>query len=121
MGARTARQRLGDAAEAQVDNLAKRRGWRLIVANYQVRGGELDRVYQTRDSVVVVEVRYRSRRDYGGAAASVTAHKQRRVILATRHLLAERPKLARQPVRFDVVGVDADQHIDWIENAFYAE
>ncbi|ROO29408.1 YraN family protein [Salinisphaera japonica] len=121
MLSRTRRQRLGDAAEARVDAAAKKRGWRLITANYQVRGGELDRVYQGPDSVIVVEVRYRSRADYGTAAASVTHHKQRRVVLATRHLLAERPRLARQPIRFDVVGVDANDEIDWIENAFYAE
>ena len=70
MLSRTRRQRLGDAAEARVDAAAKKRGWRLITANYQVRGGELDRVYQGPDSVIVVEVRYRSRADYGTAAAS---------------------------------------------------
>lgn len=100
---------------------ARRRGWQVLKTNYRVRGGELDLVCRDGDMLVVVEVRFRSRRDYGGAAASVTAHKQRRIVLATRHLLAANPALAERPLRFDVVGVDANDTLDWIENAFYAE
>lgn len=69
----------------------------------------------------MVEVRYRSRDDYGSAAESVTARKQRRIVLATRHLLVDKPRFAELPIRFDVVGVDATDTLDWIEDAFYAE
>lgn len=111
----------GRAAEARVDRAARRRGYRRVARNYNVRGGELDLVYRDGDTLVVVEVRYRSRDDYGSAAASVTAHKQRRIVLATRHFLAEHPRHADTAVRFDVVGVNANDELDWIENAFYAE
>lgn len=104
-----------------MDKAARRRGWRRVAANYNVRGGELDLVYRARELLVVVEVRYRSRSDYGGAAASVTRTKQKRIILATRHLLSENPRYAELPIRFDVVGVDDSDTLDWIENAFYAE
>lgn len=104
-----------------MDKAARRRGWRRIAANYNVRGGELDLVYRAGELLVVVEVRYRSRGDYGSAAASVTAGKQRRIILATRHLLADNPRYTELPIRFDVVGVDDTDTLDWIENAFYAE
>jgi putative endonuclease len=86
-----------------------------------VRGGELDLVYRAGELLVVVEVRYRSRSDYGGAAGSVTATKQRRIVLATRHLLADNPRFAELPIRFDVVGVDDSNTLDWIEDAFYGE
>ena len=92
-----------------------------MAANYSVRGGELDLVYRANDELVVVEVRYRSRSDYGRPAATVTRTKQQRIILATRHFLAEHPKHAERPVRFDVVGVDDSDTLDWIEHAFYAE
>lgn len=111
----------GRAAEARVDAAARRRGWRRVAQNYTVRGGELDLVYRTGDALIVVEVRYRSRSDYGSAAASVTSHKQRRIVTATRHLLAAQPDYARCAIRFDVVGVDDSDQLDWIENAFYAE
>lgn len=112
------RRAIGDAAEAQVDRAARRRGWKRVARNYVARAGELDLVYRNGDALIVVEVRYRSRLDYGSGAESVTPTKQRRIIAATRHLLAARPHLADLAVRFDVVGVDAQQRLDWIEDAF---
>ena len=56
-------------------------------------------------TLVLVEVRYRSMRDFGGPAASVTWRKQRRIISAARHLLLTRAELRRYPARFDVVGI----------------
>jgi putative endonuclease len=115
------RRALGRAAERRVDRMARARGWRRVAHNYNVRGGELDLVYQSGSELIVVEVRYRSRADYGGALASVTPAKQRRIILATRHFLTTHPQLADLAIRFDVVGIDGQQHCNWIENAFYAE
>jgi hypothetical protein len=40
--------------------------------------------------LVIVEVRQRVRGDYGGAAASITHAKRRRIVRATRHLLMRR-------------------------------
>jgi len=111
----------GRAAEQRVDRAARRRRWKRIARNYNARGGELDLVYLADEMLVIVEVRYRSGQSYGGAAASVTGVKQRRIVLATRHFLAENPSHAHRPIRFDVVGVDDSDQLDWIENAFYAE
>lgn len=112
---------VGRDAEARVDRVARRRGWHRLARNYSVRGGELDLVYRRADMLIVVEVRYRRRDDYGSAVASVTPGKQRRIIHATRHLLAAHPDYAGLAVRFDVVGVDDTDDFNWIENAFYAE
>ncbi|MGN8159174.1 YraN family protein [Salinisphaera sp. SWV1] len=118
---RLSRLTVGRDAEARVDSAARRHGWKRVARNYTVRGGELDLVYRTADLLVVVEVRYRSRDDYGSAVASVTPRKQRRIVLATRHLLATHPEYADLAVRFDVVGVDDSDDFNWIENAFHAE
>ena len=111
----------GRAAESRVDAAARRRGWRRIARNYTVRGGELDLVYDARGMLVIVEVRYRASHAYGGAAASVTATKQRRIVQATRHFLVAYPRYAQATIRFDVVALDDSNELDWIENAFYAE
>lgn len=111
----------GKNAESQVDRAAGKRGWRRVGRNFHCRGGELDLVYTDQQRLIVVEVRYRARSDYGRAAATVNPGKQRRIIHATRYFLAKNPAYARLAVRFDVVGVDADDQLDWIENAFYAE
>lgn len=117
----TRRQQRGRAAESHVDRRARHRGWRRVARNFNCRGGELDLVYTTGDRLIVVEVRYRSRSDYGRAAATVQRSKQRRIINATRYFLTRHPQYASYAVRFDVVGVNAELELDWIENAFYAE
>jgi putative endonuclease len=49
-----------------------------------VRGGEIDLICRDGKTLVFVEVRLRSRSDFGGAGASITAGKRRRIVLAAR-------------------------------------
>jgi putative endonuclease len=76
-------------------------------------------------TLVFVEVRYRSSEQFGGAAASVTWRKQRRLANAAQYLLLTRQELRRYPARFDVVAISAAptrpsgvNKVDWIKNAF---
>lgn len=108
----------GEQAEQTVDATAQRCGWKRVAANYRTRSGELDRVYIGAGCLVVVEVRYRGRSDYGHAAETVTAAKQRRITRATQVFLLQQPEYSNYPVRFDVVGMDAHGSLDWIEAAF---
>ena len=94
-------------------------GFKLVHRNWQCRLGELDLVMQKGDTLAVVEVRQRSSANFGGAAASVTAAKQRKLIQATRALLAKQPELGNYNIRFDVAAVDGDS-INWIQHAFDA-
>ncbi len=74
--------------------------------------------------LVLVEVRSRSRSDYGRAAATISLDKQRRCSLAARHLLMTRRELRRLRARFDVVAIDppaepgGDPVVTWIRSAF---
>lgn len=72
------------------------------------------------DTLVLVEVRKRSRSDYGDAFASVNGAKRRRLIHAARMFLAEHPQYGRDAVRFDVVAVDGADAVEWLEAAFDA-
>lgn len=96
-------------------------GLRLLERNYRTPGrggGEIDLIMRARDGTLVfVEVRTRASQVGGGAAASVGAVKQRRIMLAARHYLLSWPSLP--PCRFDVVAIDGVQ-IDWLQAAFDA-
>ena len=117
-----ARKEAGVAAENAALNHLKNHGLRLIVRNYRCRGGEIDLVMLDGKSLALIEVRYRSSDEFGGAAASVTWFKQRRLVLAARHLLMTRSDLTRYPARFDVVAVSGLDprvaKIDWLKGAF---
>ena len=93
----------------------------LLHRNYLCRRGELDLVAREGTTLVVAEVRLRASLQFGGAAASITRAKQRRIIFTTRHLLARYPSLQRLPIRFDALLVPADDGpIEWLRGAFDA-
>jgi putative endonuclease len=120
----TARMALGRRAEQLAVEHLEQHGAEILLRNFRRRSGELDVVARWRDMLLVVEVRLRSRRDFGGSAASVDTGKQRRIIRTTRQLLQCHPALARWPVRFDVIAVEVDAHgklqLEWIAHAFSA-
>ena len=113
----TSRQQKGLAGEDAAAAHLQERGLAVIGRNFRVRGGEIDLVCRDDDGVVFVEVRLRSRGDYGGAAASITAAKQARLILAARHWLARH---GERPCRFDCVVIDGGR-LEWIRDAFSAD
>ncbi len=107
---------LGQSAEARAEAFLAARGLTLVARNWRCRFGEIDLIMQDGATRVFVEVRLRSRSDYGSAAASVTAAKQRRLLAAARQHLATLATVP--PCRFDVVAITGDAAPDWIKNAF---
>ncbi len=110
---------------ARAEDLALRyllgQGMRLVQRNYRTPGrggGEIDLIMRGADGTLVfVEVRKRSGAGHGGAAASVSAVKQRRIVFAARHYLARMCILSA--CRFDVVALDGER-IEWLQAAFDA-
>lgn len=84
----------------------ERRGYRIVERRWCCRLGEIDLVAKDGDILVVVEVKARSRSDYGPAIDAVDARKRRKLIqLAEVYLKSHRVRGIS--VRFDVVGVTA--------------
>ena len=116
----------GDAGEDEALAFLQERGLRLLQRNYRTPGrggGEIDLIMQSPDGTVVfVEVRKRSRSDFGGAGSSIDGLKRSRIIFAARHYLMRLP--SPPPCRFDVVLIDGgpnDQvEVSWFKAAFDA-
>jgi len=115
---------VGVEGEALALRHLQQQGLTLVQRNYRVargpgaRGGEVDLVMRDRDGTLVfVEVRRRTRGNQGGAAATVSAVKQRRIVHAAQHYLQRLRALP--PCRFDVVAIDGDA-VAWIRAAFDA-
>jgi putative endonuclease len=111
----------GDAAEDAALRFLQEQGLRLLQRNYRTPGrggGEIDLILQESDSTLVfVEVRKRSQRQFGGALGSVSRTKQRRIVFAARYFLWRWPQLP--PTRFDVIAWEPDGLI-WQKAAFEA-
>jgi putative endonuclease len=114
---RTARQVEGDAAEQRALLFLQAQGLTLVERNFRCKGGEIDLVMRDGGSLVFVEVRKRADTRHGGAAASVTARKQARLVIAAQVFLQR----YRMPpaCRFDVIAIDGEA-MDWLKNAIEA-
>jgi len=110
----------GAAAEHRAAEFLQQQGLQLITQNFRTRLGEIDLIMQDGDTLVFVEVRQRSRADYGGASGSIDKHKQHRLVLAARYYLMKLRHFL--PCRFDVILMDDEKglHIEWLKNAFDA-
>ncbi len=113
----TSRKKSGNKAEQDACAYLQKNGLILLEKNFLTRAGEVDLIMQDDSMLVFIEVRYRKNTDFGGAAASVTLSKQRRIIKAA---LAYQQKYAPQSsMRFDVIAIEGDnESIDWIKSAF---
>jgi putative endonuclease len=107
----------GAQAEQAAAAYLVKRGLQLVEKNYRCRFGEIDLIMRAGVTLVFVEVRSRSSRAFGGAAASIDARKQRKLIAAAQHYLAQLGK--PPPCRFDALLFEGSE-IEWISNAFSA-
>ena len=116
----TTRARGQQAEDAALAHL-RTAGLTLVRRNYRTPGrggGEIDLIMRERDGTLVfVEVRSRTRADFGGAGASIGTGKQRRIVFAARHYLLRCKPLP--PCRFDVVLIEA-AGVQWLRAAFDA-
>jgi putative endonuclease len=111
--------RAGARAEELCAELLRSAGLRVLARNWRCRHGEIDLVAEEGGTLVYAEVRYRRDQRFGGAAESVTAAKQARLVAAARLYLMRRPDAE---CRFDVLLLDSLEvgGIQWIRNAFVA-
>jgi putative endonuclease len=100
----------------------RRHGFKILYRNFRGRqGGEIDLVCRERDTLVFVEVKTRTREDFGRPLEAVNRQKQRRISLGGLAWL----RLLGNPdilFRFDVVEVtmadEAAPRVELVRNAF---
>jgi putative endonuclease len=108
---------LGRSAESRAEAFLKSRGLKLVARNWRCRFGEIDLIMQEGATLVFIEVRLRSRSDFGGAAASVTPSKQKKLLATARQYLAGLSSIP--PCRFDVIAMtDRAAEPEWLQSAF---
>ena len=110
---------VGDRGEDLALTHLQRAGLKLLCRHYRTPGrggGEIDLIMREPDGTLVfIEVRSRRNGLRGGAAVTVGAVKQRRIVLAARHYLLRWPKMPA--CRFDVVAIEGDS-VEWLRAAF---
>lgn len=110
----------GALAEQLAAQYLQQQGLKLLQLNYSCRFGEIDLILQDGDTHVFAEVRLRSGSAFGGAAASIDARKQAKLLRTAQHYLSRLQRIP--PCRFDAVLLQSTdmKNIEWIKNAFTA-
>jgi len=96
-------------------------GLTLTDRNYRCPFGEIDLIMQEHETLVFVEVRFRTRSDFGTAAESVNARKQARLRATAEHYRQHVPRASKKACRFDIVAITGDgEHgeFQWLRNVF---
>jgi putative endonuclease len=113
------RRQTGTLAENSAAAFLEAQGFVIVARNFQRRVGELDVIARDGPLLLIVEVRTRADDRFGGAAASISYAKQRRIALTAGLFLDQHPELRRCQVRFDVIVV-RNGSVEWLRHAFDA-
>ena len=116
---RSPAQQAGDSAEGLVAARLLESGWTILARNVHVGRHEIDLVAVDPGpppALVIVEVRWRSSRDFGLPEETVDHRKRTRVRAAAYGLLDRRSlpdgsPLPRLPLRFDLVVVEPGERV----------
>ncbi len=115
------KQIIGQKTEQLALEYLQAKGLLLIERNWSCRAGELDLIMHDGATLVFAEVRYRKNNNFGGASASITPSKQKKIQLAAQFYLLRNPRWQNHPCRFDVMALEPKGEsfsINWIQHAF---
>ena len=101
------RRKIGDGGETYAAKLMEKQGYRIVMRNFTVRGGEIDLIAADRKYLVFVEVKLRKSADFAAAREYVDRNKQDRIRMTASMYLSMNPTKL-QP-RFDVIEIYAPQ------------
>jgi putative endonuclease len=114
--------RLGMRGEKLAARYLRRQGFKVLYRNFRGRqGGEIDLVCRDRDMLVFVEVKTRTREDFGRPVEAVNRQKERRISLgglAWLRLLGNPDILFRFDVVEVVIAEGTAPRLELIRNAF---
>jgi putative endonuclease len=114
--------RLGARGENLACRFLKKNGYKILSRNFKGRtGGEIDVVCRHGDTLVFVEVKTRTREDFGRPSEAVDRDKQKRISrggLAWLRLLGDPDILFRFDVVEVIIAEGAAPQLEILENAF---
>jgi putative endonuclease len=114
-------QTLGILGEELAFQYLKKRGYKVLLRNYESPMGEIDLIAKEKGALVFIEVKTRSSDAMGLPSESVTAFKRHQILKSARYYI-KRYGIHDVPCRFDVVSVlvpkEGEVSLELIENAF---
>ncbi|MCL5037037.1 MAG: YraN family protein [Chloroflexi bacterium] len=113
----------GKNAEDEACKILPRYGYKIVERNYRTRAGEIDIIARHKNDLVFIEVRARSRDDFGTGQETVNFRKQEKIKKTALAYIMEKD-LKDVNFRFDVIGITLDnetgvpKELEIFQNAF---
>jgi len=112
---------LGAEGEERACNWMLARGWRVLERNFRRRGGEIDIVAMDGATLVMAEVKTRSRihEKFGGGEQAVNSKKRRRIIKTTHKWMRAHSFFGQK--RYDIIEWTVSEgrwRLRWVPGAF---
>ena len=111
-------KKIGQQGEALALHFLQKQKLKLIKKNYCTRMGEIDLIMRDQSTYVFIEVRLRKNPTHGHSFETITHPKQQRIINTAKHFLLSHNLYDQVDCRFDVIGIEENQNIVWIQDAF---
>lgn len=109
---------VGSCFEAKAAAYLQAEGLCVLQKNYRCRIGEIDLVAKDGDTLVFVEVKYRSGGLYGSPEEAVNQAKQKKIRRVAQFYLIQQGTPPDTCCRFDVIAIGGDGTIVHFQNAF---
>lgn len=92
-------------------------GYQILTLNFRTRTGEIDIIAMDNNTLVFIEVKYRSSTKYGYPEEAVDYRKQIKIRKTAMYFMSNKKYSINTPVRFDVIAI-LGKKITHIKDAF---
>ncbi|MBF0544893.1 MAG: YraN family protein [Candidatus Riflebacteria bacterium] len=98
-------------------------GYKILFRNFRSRNAEIDIIAMDSSCLVFVEVRSKTKTDFGHPFETISLHKQRKIISAAQFFLMKNRLFETKACRFDVLAIVDPENktgvqIEHLKNAF---
>ncbi|KEI35335.1 putative endonuclease [Francisella sp. W12-1067] len=113
--------KIGNKAELEACKFLKSQGLQILVQNFKVLPyGEIDIIALDKNTLIFIEVKYRSATTFAKAEEMITYSKRKKLINTANIFLKRNSKYENYECRFDVIAIN-NNDVNWIKNAFITQ
>ncbi|APC92098.1 MULTISPECIES: YraN family protein [Francisella] len=110
--------KIGNQAEEQACKFLKSQGLQILTQNFKALPyGEIDIIVTDKETLVFIEVKYRSKTTFATAEEMITFNKRKKLINTANIFLKRNPQYYNYDCRFDVIAIN-NNDVNWIKDAF---
>lgn len=112
-------RKIGKEYEKKACEFLKNKGYEILSENYTIKGGEIDIVAKSENTIIFIEVKYRKNCIYGDGLEAIDRKKARRLFLTAEDFL-QKNSYEDYDIRFDSITFFKEE-ITWTKNLIWGD